>query len=67
MRALRVSLSDALIAVVPLPHHTVDALALDLCERVHDRLGEHCCRRFRIGVYCGVRFRYDLINDVEAL
>ena len=57
--------ADALIAVVPLPHHAVDALALDLGERVHDRLGERR-RRIRIGICSGDRVRYDLIDDVEA-
>jgi hypothetical protein len=52
-----VSPADALIAVVPLPHHTVDALALNLGERR---------RRIRIGICSGDRVRYDLIDDVEA-
>ena len=49
--------AGALIAVVPLPHHTVDALALNLGERR---------RRIRIGICSGDRVRYDLIDDVEA-
>ena len=49
--------ADALIAVVPLPHYTVDALALNLGERR---------RRIRISICSGDRVRYDLIDDVEA-
>ena len=65
MRTLRVSPDDALMAVVPLRHHTVDTLALELGERVHDRLGEQR-RHIRIGISSDVRVRYDLIDDVEA-
>ena len=57
--------TDALIAVVPLPHHTIDALALGLGERVHDRLGEQR-RHIRIGICSDVRVRYYLIDDVKA-
>ena len=64
-RALRVSPADALLAVVPLPLQTVDALALELGERVHDRLSEQR-RHIRIGICSDVRVRYYLIDDVKV-
>jgi hypothetical protein len=58
--------ADVLVPVVPLPHHAVDALALELAECIHDRLGEQRRRHIRINLCRDIWFRHDLIDDVEA-